>query len=241
MAAAINAALEGFSAAREAPAALVGPDTCWVVVLYGRVFAAHHDRGAGLLRLYRLFRCGARGARAGGAWRPRRARPRRGAGSHWPRWGCCGLPLPTLPLGAPRLVCSCMPSCAPPVRTRLRPPTPAPAQTTLAARPAAHPPPAVFAAPACCRDATSLAHSYEVYAQQLELSVVDNVLLVRPGLPREHLWRRAAYRQNAPAAARALRAAPAAPAIPLLCWVCMRWREWEVAGPMRTGRELWRR
>jgi len=29
-----------------------------------------------------------------------------------------------------------------------------------------------------CRDATSLAHQYEVYARQLELSVVDNVLLV---------------------------------------------------------------
>ena len=29
-----------------------------------------------------------------------------------------------------------------------------------------------------CRDATALAHQYEVYARQLELSVVDNVLLV---------------------------------------------------------------
>ena len=28
------------------------------------------------------------------------------------------------------------------------------------------------------RDATSLAHQYDVYARQLELSVVDNVLLV---------------------------------------------------------------
>ncbi|KAL4859773.1 Arabinosyltransferase RRA3 [Chlorella vulgaris] len=82
-AAAVSAALEGFSAARSQPARLVGPDTCWVLVLYGRVFCAHHDRNVGLLRLYRLF-----------------------------------------------------------------------------------------------RDATSLAHQYEVYARQLELSVVDNVLLV---------------------------------------------------------------
>lgn len=32
-----------------------------------------------------------------------------------------------------------------------------------------------------CRDATSLAHTYDVFAQQLELSVVDNVLLVSAG------------------------------------------------------------
>ncbi|KAL4448111.1 hypothetical protein ABPG75_005330 [Micractinium tetrahymenae] len=83
VAAAVSAALDGFSATREQPARLVGPDTCWVAVLYGRVFCCHHDRAAGLLRLYRLF-----------------------------------------------------------------------------------------------RDATSLAHTYEVYARQLELSVVDNVLLV---------------------------------------------------------------
>lgn len=57
-AAAVSAALEGFSAARGQPERLVAPDTCWVVVLYGRVFCAHHDRGAGLLRLYRMFRCG---------------------------------------------------------------------------------------------------------------------------------------------------------------------------------------
>ncbi|EFN57382.1 hypothetical protein CHLNCDRAFT_142780 [Chlorella variabilis] len=95
-AAAVSAALEGFSAARGQPERLVAPDTCWVVVLYGRVFCAHHDRGAGLLRLYRMFRCGS----------------------------------------------------------------------------------AADAGPLLPRDATSLAHQYEVYARQLELSVVDNVLLV---------------------------------------------------------------
>ena len=58
MAATVSAALDGFSAAREQPGRLVGPDTCWVTVLYGRVFCCHHDRGAGLLRLYRMFRWG---------------------------------------------------------------------------------------------------------------------------------------------------------------------------------------
>ncbi|PRW59246.1 colon cancer-associated Mic1 [Chlorella sorokiniana] len=83
VAAAISTALDGFSAARDQPPRLVGPDTCWVVVLYGRVFCCHHDRRAAVLRLYRLF-----------------------------------------------------------------------------------------------RDATSLAHTFDVFAQQLELSVVDNVLVV---------------------------------------------------------------
>lgn len=56
VAAAVSAALDGFAAARDAPPRLVGPDTCWVAVLYGRVFCCHHDRRAGVLRLYRLFR-----------------------------------------------------------------------------------------------------------------------------------------------------------------------------------------
>lgn len=65
VAAAISTALDGFSAARDQPPRLVGPDTCWVAVLYGRVFCCHHDRRAGVLRLYRLFRS-ARVARSGG-------------------------------------------------------------------------------------------------------------------------------------------------------------------------------
>jgi hypothetical protein len=78
-AAALSAALEGFGAARAAPARLVGPDTCWVVVLYGRAFCAHHDRGAGLLRLYRMFRWAAGRAGVGGL----------GGGKQGGRTACC--------------------------------------------------------------------------------------------------------------------------------------------------------
>lgn len=73
VAAAVSAALDGFSAAREQPARLVGPDTCWVAVLYGRVFCCHHDRAAGLLRLHRLFRWALR-VPADTLWGTRRVR-----------------------------------------------------------------------------------------------------------------------------------------------------------------------
>jgi hypothetical protein len=129
-AAAVSAALEGFSAARSQPARLVGPDTCWVLVLYGRVFCAHHDRNVGLLRLYRLFRC-VTGERVLCCW------------------------------------CRCW-------WTRIVVRQVVPDIHSLRRTCPRHSP-----GPPCPRDATSLAHQYEVYARQLELSVVDNVLLVR--------------------------------------------------------------
>lgn len=159
VAAAVSAALDGFSAAREQPVRLVGPDTCWVAVLYGRVFCCHHDRRAGVLRLYRMFRCG---GRWGGGWVCRSLRQDsiglcelsgssgQHAGSHPGKeaeasWVGTPLDLTRQVRRARRFL--------PPTALRL-----------------CHP---------ACRDATSLAHQYEVYAQQLELSVVDNVLLVR--------------------------------------------------------------
>lgn len=42
--------------------------------------------------------------------------------------------------------------------------------------------------PPARRDATSLAHQYDCYAQRLELSVVDNVLLVRAGQGGAGAW-----------------------------------------------------
>lgn len=65
--------------------------------------------------------------------------------------------------------------------------------------------PRCSAAPVPCRDATSLAHCYDVYARQLELSVVDNVLLVSVRLG---LWGRRQRRRAAAAARLALGGAP---------------------------------
>jgi hypothetical protein len=35
---------------------LAGPDVCWVVMLYRKVYCAYHDRATRTLRLYRMFR-----------------------------------------------------------------------------------------------------------------------------------------------------------------------------------------
>lgn len=159
VAAAISTALDGFSAARDQPPRLVGPDTCWVVVLYARVFCCHHDRRAGVLRLYRLFRC------AAGAGRMR-------AGRAGPRLGFCGCParllsahlLASLTLRTSLCVVPCC--CTPESQAGASP----------FAAPGRRPTSAACSYP--CRDATSLAHTFDVYAQQLELSVVDNILVV---------------------------------------------------------------
>lgn len=170
VAAAVSAALDGFSAVREQPARLVGPDTCWVAVLYGRVFCCHHDRAAGLLRLHRLFRCG------------------RGWGGA--RCACWGGPRVTCLHGRPANTAS---SRGLALNSGRCTGWQVPAKRALSAG-AARP----------CRDATSLAHTYEVYARQLELSVVDNVLLVREDEGRRGQGRAAAatvplqWRQGAP-------------------------------------------
>jgi hypothetical protein len=68
------------------------------------------------------------------------------------------------------------------------------ASLLLTPSPPCAPPPLL---PAPGRDATSLAHQYEVYAAQLELSVVDDVLLVRACVGLSRGWRCCVLRARA--------------------------------------------